>query len=530
MSNTSSRPNTSAQNIRRISRNFTLRLESTRFRFSRRQPSPKNQEDKPTWKTTAKALTDASLTWQQWLGKHFPHVTQFGFADRHVRLWEWIEALRQGERAKSFIAVWPRGGAKSTTTELATVRLCEKLTRRFVLYVSETQDQADKHVQAIASLLERRGVERAVNQYGNSRGWKRQELRTANGFNVAAFGLDTGARGVKLDEFRPDLIVLDDIDGLHDTTKATQKKQDIITSTLLPAGSFDCAVLFVQNRIHEFSLISQIADGTADFLHNREPVSEEPAIVGLEIGTETLPDGTKRYRITGGVPTWEGQSLAACEELLNTIGERAFRRESQHEVEGAQGIFFDVSKINWIEAEEVPTDLRKCRAWDLAATESGGDHTVGILQGHRGDRKNPQVYVLDCVAGQWESTGVRQRIRDCREMDGPKVALHLPQDPGQAGKDQAVQFRTLFPGAKIEPVSGDKATRATGFQDAMNKGNVYCVRAPWNAEFRRVLKQFRENENDQEDDYVDAAADGYNELQSGGWATNTDALNYLKNR
>ena len=67
--------------------------------------------------------------------------------------------------------------------------------------------------------MEKCGIERAVNKYGYSKGWNAQKLRTANGFNVLAFGLDTGARGVKLDNLRPDMIILDDIDEMRRHSK-----------------------------------------------------------------------------------------------------------------------------------------------------------------------------------------------------------------------------------------------------------------------------------------------------------------------
>ena len=494
------------------------------------------------------------MTWQAWLLQYFPYICVAPFADRHIRLWNWIESLERGERAKSFIAVWPRGGAKSTTVELAAARLCVTLKRRFVLYVSETQEQADRHVQAIASLLEKLGVERAVNQYGSSKGWKRQELRTANGFNIAAFGLDTGARGVKLDEFRPDLIVLDDIDALHDTLKTTQKKQDILTSTLIPAGSADCAFLFVQNRIHEFSLISQIADGIADFLHDREPVSEEPAITGLLIGTQTQADGTNRYVITAGEATWQGQSLSTCEQQINDMGERAFRREAQHEVEGAAGIFFNTKALRYCKIDELPAFSSVCIAGDLAATEAGGDYTALSIMG----RAATGYYVLGVVRGQWSSERVRAAIGyagDYYKSLYPKIKMHLPQDPSQAGKDQAEQLRATFArfSPLIESVRGDKSTRASGFADEMNKGNVYLVEQPlpafvtdalpsgkplmrsasvldWHRALLVELKSFRENELDQVDDQVDAMADAYNDLHSGSWGTDADTMAWMVKR
>ena len=463
-------------------------------------------------------LPDAALPWQEWLRLRFPHVTTAPMGDRHARLWEWFEGLRQGERPRPRVEVWPRGGAKSSTAELGTARVCVKLTRRYVLYVSETQEQADKHVQSVASLLEAVGVARAVNQYGTSKGWRRQELRTANGFNVSAYGLDTAARGVKLDQYRPDLVIFDDLDSQDDSAKTIEKKINALTTAIIPAGSFDCAYLFLQNLIHEESIFSMLVDGRADFLHDREAACVEPAVRNLTTEPIDRGDGLKVYRITAGEPTWAGQSLETCERQINDWGLRAFLREAQHEVAGAAGFVFDVGRLNYIEAAAVPVGLRLCRAWDLAATEGGGDWTAGILLGVSGSYPAVRVYVLDVKRGQWSSERVRAQIAECAAGDPAGTSLRLPQDPGQAGKDQAGQFRARFReyNPKIQPASGDKATRARGFAEAINKGNVYLVKdLRWNHAFREELRKFREDENDQVDDQVDAGADAFNLLARG---------------
>lgn len=454
----------------------------------------------------------AELDWREWIARYFPHVASAPFGERHVRLWDWFEALTPGVRPRPRVEIWPRGGAKSSTAELGTCRVGVKLSRRFVLYVSETQEQADKHVQAISSLFERCGIDRAVGKYGHSKGWRRDQLRTANGFNVAAFGLDVASRGVKLDQYRPDLIVLDDIDSQDDNARATEKKIRAITSAIIPTGSPDCATLAIQNLILEDGIFDQLLKGTADFLRDREPAGFEPAVTGLETELVDRGDGLQVYRITGGAPTWAGQGLDTCEKQINDWGLAAFLREAQHEVSGASGYFFDTGRITVVDPTDVPPGLRLCRAWDLAATHGGGDWTAGPLVAMRGRLPDVQVWVLEFERGQWGSDEVRRRVKTCQQSDPPGTALRLPQDPGQAGKDQAQQFRSLFPGAIVKPVTGDKATRATGLQEALNRGNVYFVRGDWNHPVREVLRKFRADVSDQQDDEVDALADAFNQL------------------
>src|SRR5690349_6707416 len=147
-----------------------------------------------------------------WLAERFPAAVSYPMGERHRRLWAWFEALTLGEKPRHRVESWPRGGGKSSTAGLGVVRVGMKQTRRFVLYCSATQKQANKHVQGIRSRFETLGIPRSVNAYGNSLGWSMDLLRVANGFNVLALGLDAASRGVKLDDVRPDLIVLDDVD------------------------------------------------------------------------------------------------------------------------------------------------------------------------------------------------------------------------------------------------------------------------------------------------------------------------------
>jgi hypothetical protein len=284
-------------------------------------------------------LQGHELGYESWLRTYAPHAASSDLADHHHRAWNWAESLKQGTSPQALIECWFRGGGKSTTMELIVSRLAVKATRRFAVYVCATQDAADRHVSDIATAMERCGIERAINKYGFSRGWNASKLRTANGFNVLAFGLDTGARGVKLDHLRPDMIILDDIDELDDSVNGVEKKIKTITQTILPAKSTDCAVVFVQNRIHANSVMSHVLSGELDMLQDRIQSPIVPAIENLQYTAFEREDGRVGYKIESGTPTWSHKSLEVCQAEIDTYGLLAFLRECQHEV-GVGGLFF----------------------------------------------------------------------------------------------------------------------------------------------------------------------------------------------
>jgi len=312
--------------------------------------------------------------WQAWLMTRLPSYISAAFAERHIALWEWLDTLTPGVRPAARVEIWPRGGAKSSTVELACARVGTKAppSRRFVLYVSCTQALADVHLQAVARILERLEVERAVNRYNHSRGWTQQLLRTATGFNVVSFGLDAAQRGIKLDEYRPDLIVFDDIDEKHDTAATTAKKIATMTTSILPTGSPDCAVVFIQNKVLPDGIASRLADGRADFLMDRV-VHVEPAVEGL---TYEQRDG--RYVITDGAATWAGQSVETCQQQMNDWGLTAFLQEAQHDVEAPDGGMFSHLTYPRCRWADVPPLVRTCVWCDPAVTDTDESDCHGI--------------------------------------------------------------------------------------------------------------------------------------------------------
>jgi hypothetical protein len=215
--------------------------------------------------------------------------------------------------------------------------------------------------------------DRKLGKYGFAKGWRVDTLRCANGFNVVGLGLDAAVRGIKVEEARPDLLILDDIDSADDSIRTVNKKVNTLTTSVLPAGSTDAAILGVQNLIHGNSIFTQIAEGTADFLYERVVSGPHPAIEGLEY--EARPRGG--YRITSGEPTWEGQGLEVCERQINDWGLRAFLREAQHNLEQRGGAWAHI-KFRHVEFDSVP-EIVKGSVWvDPAVTSTDESDAMGI--------------------------------------------------------------------------------------------------------------------------------------------------------
>lgn len=325
----------------------------------------------------------------RWLLTLFSSYIKHPFASHMEAFWHHVWSIKKGARPKAFIACWFRGGTKSTSAELAVCALAAMRKRRYALYISATQEQADDHVANIAAMLESprfavfypKVASRRLSKYGHSRGWRRNRLRTASGFTIDAIGLDTAARGVKMEEDRPDVMILDDIDEEHDDKRAVDKKVRSLTRKLLPAGSDDVAVLGIQNLVHKDSIFMSLVKGTADFLTDRIVSGPVPAVNNMQVEQITDKAGDSSWVITEGDPTWSGMSLEVAEENINTWGLSAFLNEAQHKVTPPPGGMFNHLKFVQVEYAWAIQRIERMVVWidpAITDTDRSDSHAIQV--------------------------------------------------------------------------------------------------------------------------------------------------------
>lgn len=181
----------------------------------------------------------------------------------------------------------------------------------------------------------------------------------------------------------------------------------------------------------------------------------------------------------------------------------------------AKGLYFPAAA--WKYLEVAPAGLRRTRAWDFAASPEG-DWTVGVLMGRDDtkDARHPFV-VLDVVRLRGRPADVRALVLATAESDGRSVRIIIPQDPGQAGKDQAEQYVRALAGydVRTKRPTGDKTHRAAPASAQQSAGNFALVRGPWNRAYVDEHTGFPEWEYD---DQIDAGADAFNDLADRGGA------------
>lgn len=203
----------------------------------------------------------------------------------------------------------------------------------------------------------------------------------------------------------------------------------------------------------------------------------------------------------------------ARRELVMEEGEIGWSARYQQRPLDLSSTMFPIDSWVWPEPEVVGRlrVVARVRGWDLAATDAGGDWTVGVRVARLDDGR---FLVEDVVRVQQGPDGVRATLqataeRDRREAPGCRWAL--PQDPGQAGKDQAQQLvRLLAPiPVDVKPVTGAKEVRAAGWSSQQRAGNVLVASSP---EAKRMVAVHATFPGGSHDDDVDAASEAFNAL------------------
>lgn len=185
-------------------------------------------------------------------------------------------------------------------------------------------------------------------------------------------------------------------------------------------------------------------------------------------------------------------------------------------IKPAAGLYFKASQLGNV-LEVIPADVVQwVRCWDLAATEKTdkGDpaYTAGVLMGKR---KNGRYVVADVINKQLSAGDVRSLVRLTAQKDKAKfgrIRVRVPQDPGQAGKEQAQSYIKLLSGFDVTavPESGSKESRAEPMAAQWQAGNFDIVYGDWNESYLLQLENFPDAKFK---DMVDASANAFNELE-----------------
>jgi len=409
----------------------------------------------------------------------------------HRRIAAKLEAVERGEIKRLMILMPPRHGKSMLTSEFFPAWYMGRNPENYIIAATYAQEFADDIGRKVRNQLtdpDFRAIFPGVMARSDSTSAKRFHTTSGGSYFAVGVGGPATGRGAHL------FLIDDPLKNREDAeSEALRRKlKDWYTSVaytrLMPGG----AIVIIQTRWHEDDLAGWLL---AEHAHEGWDVLSLPAIDD---------DGDALWP--------EAYPLERLREIERTIGPRDWASLYQQRPAPAAGALFDVGKIQVVDA--LPLGLTLVRGWDLAATRQVGtnnpDWTVGALQG-RG--RDGVFYIADIVRFRGSPLDVETAIDNTADLDGPHVKISIPQDPGQAGKAQALRFVQMLAGHTVvtSPETGDKATRAAPFAAQVEAGNVRMLRAPWN---RMLIDEMTMFPNGTKDDQVDALSRAFSELST----------------
>ena len=460
-----------------------LTLDSSPKRTPTRRTKPRNDP------TPAPEETPLELKNLCHWAEHVLALDQQSPAKHHLLLMQYLDRVVTGDIDRLLILM-PPGSAKSTySSVLFPAWWLHRHPSSSIIAASHTANLAEHFGRRVRNVIARHGTVLGYHLAPDS--------HAAQRFGTTGRGeyFATGVNGPVIGR-RADLILIDDPIKNHTEADSAPARDHVwnwyrseLITRLKPKGR----IVVVMTRWHHDDLGGRLLSSGDHWHVLRLPALAEPG------------DPLRRAQGEALWPEWE--DAEALERKRAAVGSRLWAAHYQQSpLTGTTGMF----PAQRVEVTDAPPPGAKCvRAWDLAATIAADgkdpDWTVGIKLAVG---SNNELHVLDIVRLRAGPHEVGSAIVSTAEKDGRATVIGIPQDPGQAGKQQVAWLTAQLAGFAVvaSPETGSKVIRATPVAALVEAGRLRILRAPWNADFLQELADFPHG---RKDDQVDALARAY---------------------
>ena len=175
--------------------------------------------------------------------------------------------ITEDDSVRGAVIVAFRGSAKSTTMDLSYPlwAITGKQQKKFVVIFARTQQQAKlimsnlrKELETNKLLMQEMGP--FIDQFGE---WSSSSIVIPR-FNarIMVASVDQSIRGMRHGAYRPDLIILDDVEDLDSvkTQVGRDKTFNWFTGEVIPAGDENTKIIIIGNLLHEDSLLMRLRE------------------------------------------------------------------------------------------------------------------------------------------------------------------------------------------------------------------------------------------------------------------------------
>lgn len=189
--------------------------------------------------------------WGKYFFPHYLTMPPSGMHKVMVKHLQWSHKKRKRKRC----IIAPRSGAKTTWVSKLYVLFCICLDlEHYIMLIGDSSEQSFQNLAAIKKELEENQAlaEAYPHACGQGERWNQSYIITKNGIKVEALGTRKKVRGRSHGQYRPGLIVIDDLendDGVQSEGMRT-RVWNWLTRSLLPCGAPDCNVVAIGTALH----------------------------------------------------------------------------------------------------------------------------------------------------------------------------------------------------------------------------------------------------------------------------------------
>jgi hypothetical protein len=215
----------------------------------------------------ALSAQDIEFFARYYLGEHF----NLPLAPFHHTIFQDLQWLMDKENREYLCEIVFRGGGKSTVISLCLpvwAIVCHKI--HYGVLCSDAESMAIEKLDAIKKELETN--EFLIQDFGPFRSpqanWTRTQIEILRGKRMAklvTLSAGQNPRGMKYMQWRPELIVLDDVEKRTEVRNplSRQELRKWLFSDVLPTGAYNCKVAALGNMLHHDGLMKHIRDNPA---------------------------------------------------------------------------------------------------------------------------------------------------------------------------------------------------------------------------------------------------------------------------
>lgn len=266
----------------------------------------------------------------------------------------------------------PRGHAKSTNlTFKDSIHATVYGYKHYILLLSDSSEQAEGFLDEIKTELEENAD--LIEDFGSLKGdktWRSNGILTKNDIKIEAIGSGKKVRGRKHRNWRPDLIVLDDIENDENVNTPEQRKKlkSWFEKAVSKAGDTYTDIVYIGTVLHYDSLLNNVLHNPRYHAKKYRAVISWAANQSLwdewesiytnlfnenhEIDAQTFFEANREEMLEGTEVLWEDKlSYYDLIEMKVTEGEASFNSELQNDPIDPDNATFNEEWFDYYEPE-----------------------------------------------------------------------------------------------------------------------------------------------------------------------------------